>query len=99
MDWSDLRILAAIAHHGSLAGAGRALVEAAVADARRRGARKLTLRVFAANAGARRLYEAAGFEVEVRESDLYIGVQDVVSTDPGAGGRAPRGSTVTINIV
>ena len=50
-------------------------------------------------AAARSRLEAAGFEVEVRESDLYIGVQYVVSTDPGAGGRAPRGSTVTINIV
>lgn len=45
-------------------GIGRALVDGAVAEARRRGARKLTLRVFAPNTGARRIYEAAGFEVE-----------------------------------
>ncbi|ROR92057.1 Stk1 family PASTA domain-containing Ser/Thr kinase [Nocardioides aurantiacus] len=43
--------------------------------------------------------EAAGFDVEVEESSLYIGVQYVVATDPGAGGRAPRGSTVTLSIV
>nr|WP_200936311.1 Stk1 family PASTA domain-containing Ser/Thr kinase [Marmoricola sp. Leaf446] len=43
--------------------------------------------------------EAAGFEVEVQESSLYIGVQYVVSMDPGGGGRAPRGSTVTLGIV
>lgn len=45
-------------------GVGRALVDAAVAEARRRGARRLTLRVLAHNAAARRLYEACGFEVE-----------------------------------
>ena len=45
-------------------GVGRALIDAAVAEARRRGARRLTLRVLGANAGARRLYESAGFAVE-----------------------------------
>ena len=38
MDWSDLRILAAIAHHGSLAGAGRALGLHHVTVGRRLGA-------------------------------------------------------------
>ena len=42
----------------------RALLDAAVAEARRRGAQRLTLRVLGPNAGARRLYEAAGFVVE-----------------------------------
>jgi ribosomal protein S18 acetylase RimI-like enzyme len=45
-------------------GTGRALVDAAIAEARRRGARRLTLRVFSPNERARRLYEAAGFAVE-----------------------------------
>jgi ribosomal protein S18 acetylase RimI-like enzyme len=43
--------------------AGR-LVDAAVAVARKRGARKLTLRVLGHNAGARRVYERCGFVVE-----------------------------------
>ncbi|MFC4854410.1 GNAT family N-acetyltransferase [Actinophytocola glycyrrhizae] len=45
-------------------GIGGALIEAAAADAARRGARKLTLRVLGGNAGARRLYERRGFVVE-----------------------------------
>jgi RimJ/RimL family protein N-acetyltransferase len=45
-------------------GVGRALIEAAIAEARRRGARRLTLRVFSPNERARRLYESAGFVVE-----------------------------------
>ena len=45
-------------------GVGRALVEAAVDAARERGARRLTLRVLAENAPARRLYQACGFVVE-----------------------------------
>ena len=57
---SDVR---AIATRGEL-GAGRALIDAAAAEARARGARRLTLRVLGPNAGARRLYESAGFVVE-----------------------------------
>ena len=45
-------------------GIARALLDAAIAEARSRGARKLSLRVFAPNVAARGLYEAAGFEVE-----------------------------------
>lgn len=45
-------------------GIGRALVDAAIAEARARGARRLTLRVLETNSRARLLYEAAGFEVE-----------------------------------
>jgi ribosomal protein S18 acetylase RimI-like enzyme len=45
-------------------GIGRRLVEAAKQEASRRGARKLTLRVLAPNATARRLYESCGFVVE-----------------------------------
>ena len=45
-------------------GIGRALMDAAIAEARRRRARRLTLRVFSPNEPARRLYESAGFVVE-----------------------------------
>ncbi|MFI0502033.1 GNAT family N-acetyltransferase [Streptomyces albogriseolus] len=45
-------------------GAGRALVRAAVAEARRRGARRITLRVLGPNTAARTLYASEGFAVE-----------------------------------
>ena len=45
-------------------GVGKALVEALAEEARARGAKRLTLRVFAPNEQARRLYERCGFEVE-----------------------------------
>ncbi|MEU1406209.1 GNAT family N-acetyltransferase [Streptomyces sp. NPDC005728] len=45
-------------------GVGRALVRAAVQEARRRGARRITLRVLGHNTPARRLYEAEGFVIE-----------------------------------
>lgn len=46
-------------------GAGRTLMAYAERWARDRGLRVITLNVFAANARARRLYEQAGFEVEL----------------------------------
>ena len=49
-------------HQG--AGVGRRLVEAAVQECRRRGARKVTLRVLGPNTAARRSYERCGFQVE-----------------------------------
>ncbi|AKN68887.1 acetyltransferase [Streptomyces sp. PBH53] len=54
----------AVADEARGRGIGRALVRAAVAEARRRGARRLTLRVLAHNTPARSLYEAEGFAVE-----------------------------------
>ncbi|MFF3374522.1 GNAT family N-acetyltransferase [Streptomyces sp. NPDC002680] len=45
-------------------GVGRLLIRAAVAEARRRGALRLSLRVLGHNAPARRLYESEGFVVE-----------------------------------
>ena len=45
-------------------GVGRRLVTAAVEEARRRGARRLTLRVLGSNPAARALYERCGFVVE-----------------------------------
>ena len=53
-------------------GAGRALVEAAIEEARKRGARKLSLRVLGGNASARRLYEACGFVVEGLLRDEFL---------------------------
>jgi ribosomal protein S18 acetylase RimI-like enzyme len=45
-------------------GAGRRLMEASVAEARSRAARKLSLRVLGPNVKARQLYESCGFVVE-----------------------------------
>ena len=50
-------------------------------------------------AAATRTLEAAGFEVEVRRSGLYIGVQYVVGQTPSGGTQARKGSTITISIV
>ncbi|MFJ1970862.1 GNAT family N-acetyltransferase [Streptomyces sp. NPDC087903] len=46
------------------AGVGRELVRAAVREAARLGARRLTLRVLGHNTAARKLYESEGFVVE-----------------------------------
>lgn len=67
-------------------GLGRRLVEAAVAEATRRGARKLGLRVLGGNAAAWSLYAACGFVVEgvLREEFLLGGryVDDVLMARP-----------------
>lgn len=54
----------AVAEEARGKGAGRALVRAAVAEARRRGARRITLRVLGHNTAARALYASEGFAVE-----------------------------------
>jgi len=59
-------------------GVGRALLEAAAAEAARRGARRLTLRVLAPNTRARRLYESCGFVVEgVLRGEFHVDGRDV----------------------
>jgi len=59
-------------------GVGEALLEAAAAEAARRGARRLTLRVLAPNAPARRLYERCGFVVEgVLRGEFHLDGEDV----------------------
>ncbi|KDN20810.1 GNAT family N-acetyltransferase [Amycolatopsis rifamycinica] len=67
-------------------GIAQRLVEAAVAEARHRGARKLTLRVLGPNTGARRVYERCGFVVEgVLRGEFRIdghGVDDVLMARP-----------------
>ncbi|WP_031487365.1 GNAT family N-acetyltransferase [Streptomyces bicolor] len=63
-------------------GVGRALIRAAVEEARRRGARRLTLRVLGHNTPARKLYESEGFVVEgVLPEEFFLGgeyVDDVI---------------------
>ncbi len=55
-------------------GAGAALVEALVEEARARGGRRVTLRVFGPNARAQRLYERLGFELEgVLREEFLVG--------------------------
>lgn len=65
-------------------GIGRALLAAAIEEARSRGARRLTLRVMSGNAPARSLYESMNFEIEgiLREEFLIAGdyVDDVIMT-------------------
>ncbi|OXM70085.1 GNAT family N-acetyltransferase [Amycolatopsis vastitatis] len=59
-------------------GIARQLVEAALAEARRRGARKVTLRVLGHNTGAQRVYERCGFVVEgVLRAEFRIDGHDV----------------------
>ncbi|MFE9770319.1 GNAT family N-acetyltransferase [Streptomyces sp. NPDC005931] len=53
----------AVAEDARGRGVGRALVRAAVEEARRRGARRITLRVLGHNTTARALYESEGFVV------------------------------------
>ena len=60
-------------------GAGRALMEALIERARERGCTRMTLRVFAPNERARRLYERLGFEVEgVLRGEFRVGDDEYV---------------------
>lgn len=60
-------------------GIGRALMQALIAEARARGGQKMTLRVFAPNRRALRLYEGLGFEVEgVLKREFRVGDGDYV---------------------
>ncbi len=54
----------AVAEEARGAGVGRALLRAAQEEARRLGARRITLRVLGHNTPARKLYESEGFVVE-----------------------------------
>lgn len=54
-------------------GVGRALMEAAINEAKARGARRLTLRVLEPNERARKLYESLGFEVEgIQREEFFL---------------------------
>lgn len=43
--------------------------------------------------------ESLGFQVDVENSDNYIGVGFVFSSDPDAGTMAPKGSTITLYLI
>ncbi len=43
--------------------------------------------------------EAAGFEVQTVQSEVYVGLEFVVKSDPPQGTMAPKGSTVTLFLV
>lgn len=59
-------------------GVGTSLVEAALAEAERRGLRKVGLRVLESNPAARRLYERCGFVVEgVLVDEFWLGGEHV----------------------
>jgi RimJ/RimL family protein N-acetyltransferase len=53
-------------------GIGAALLDAAIALVRERGARRLVLRVLSGNAPARHLYESRGFEVEGARREAFL---------------------------
>ena len=60
-------------------GAGRALMEALIEEARARGGRRVTLRVFSPNERAQRLYERLGFELEgVLHGEFRVGEGEYV---------------------
>jgi len=72
----------AVAEEARGSGVGRALLRAAVAEARRQGARRISLRVLGHNTPARRLYESEGFVVEgIQPEEFRLGgayVDDVL---------------------
>ncbi|AZM62692.1 MULTISPECIES: GNAT family N-acetyltransferase [unclassified Streptomyces] len=67
-------------------GIGRALLRAAMAEARNHGARRITLRVLGHNTTARRLYESEGFVVEgIQPGEFFVAgdyVDDVLMGRP-----------------
>ncbi|MFJ1650999.1 GNAT family N-acetyltransferase [Streptomyces sp. NPDC088337] len=63
----------AVAEEARGSGVGRALLRAAVEETRRRGARRITLRVLGHNTPARKLYESEGFVVEgVQPEEFHL---------------------------
>ncbi|MFJ1805481.1 MULTISPECIES: GNAT family N-acetyltransferase [unclassified Streptomyces] len=76
----------AVLDEGRGRGVGRALIRAALDEARRQGARRITLRVLGHNAPARKLYESEGFVVEgVLPEEFLLGgeyVDDVFMGRP-----------------
>lgn len=62
----------AVAPKARRLGVGSALLEAVTAESRRRGARKISLNVFATNPAAQRLYERHGYVVEARRTAEFL---------------------------
>ncbi|MDO0915528.1 GNAT family N-acetyltransferase [Streptomyces sp. DT2A-34] len=76
----------AVADEARGRGVGRALVRGAVEEARRRGARRITLRVLGHNTPARGLYESEGFVVEgVLPGEFFLGGEYVDDVLMGRG--------------
>jgi eukaryotic-like serine/threonine-protein kinase len=48
---------------------------------------------------ARRTLEDLGFEVDTEHAELYLGLGYVAGSDPDAGTRARKGSTITLFLV
>ncbi|MET9316689.1 GNAT family N-acetyltransferase [Kribbella sp. NPDC003505] len=62
----------AVAHDARRLGVASALLEAAAAEGRLRGARKISLHVHSTNAAARRLYERHGYVVEGTHPNEFL---------------------------
>ncbi|WP_367323726.1 N-acetyltransferase family protein [Streptomyces sp. HUAS ZL42] len=62
----------AVADEARGRGVGRALLRAALEEARRLGARRISLRVLGHNTPARRLYESEGFVVEGVQPEEFL---------------------------
>jgi ribosomal protein S18 acetylase RimI-like enzyme len=62
----------AVAHKARGQGVATALLEAATAEAKRRGARKISLRVHGTNTVARRMYERDGYIVEGTHHNEFL---------------------------
>ena len=62
----------AVAQNARRRGVASALLEAATAEGRRRGARKISLHVHGTNAAARRLYEHHGYVVEGTHPNEFL---------------------------
>jgi ribosomal protein S18 acetylase RimI-like enzyme len=80
-------------------GVGRALVRAAVEEARQGGFRRITLRVLGHNTAARKLYESEGFVVEgVQPEEFHLDgryVDDVLMGQMLTGPGAAAGGALT----
>ncbi|WP_439116360.1 PASTA domain-containing protein [Nocardioides ganghwensis] len=48
---------------------------------------------------ATELLEGLGFQVETEQSDTYLGLGFVSSSDPDQGEEVPKGSTITLFLV
>ena len=62
----------AVAHVARRLGVGSALLEAATAEGRLRGARKISLHVHSTNTPARRLYERHGYVIEGTHPNEFL---------------------------
>lgn len=69
----------AVAPSARRLGAASALLEAAAAEGRRQGARKISLHVHSTNASARRLYERHGYVVEGTHPDEFLIEGDLIA--------------------